>query len=226
MDKLPLPKEFLPTPGEPCLPFKIWITLFENFIFMRDAPKPEVAKMKDEEKNRLLFTLLGLEGVRIFSAQPTASAIATTPHVVFKQAAMDIFQTPVNPFRAYFDFEQRNQASSESTQEFITALRSLMADCEFDGKETRHLAVRLVCGCHNKDTQKKLLALPKVDLDEVVRIMQADETANQSVAAMGGNSDVHKLRRKPPPSKSPPTKLSQQKPHAKNPSTCTHCGRS
>ena len=75
MDKLPLPREFLSHPGEPCLPFKIWITLFENYVYMRDSQRD--TPMTAEDKNRLLFTLLGLEGVRIFSAQPIAKQVAT-----------------------------------------------------------------------------------------------------------------------------------------------------
>ncbi|GFN96935.1 hypothetical protein PoB_002344100 [Plakobranchus ocellatus] len=89
--------------------------------------------------------------------------ISTASHDEFRSAVKSVFQVPVNPFRDYYDLEQKRQGSTESTQDYLTALRSLMADCDFDGRENHHLAVRLVCGCFSHDTQKKLLALPKID---------------------------------------------------------------
>lgn len=233
MADIPIPKEYLPHPGEPVLPYKHWIKVFENFIFMKNT----VRKLGDEEKNRYLFTLLGFEGVRIFSAHPIADKISTAPHAEFKAAVAGLFQQPVNPFRAYYDLEQRKQGAMESTQDFLTALRSLMGDCDFGGREEHHLAIRLVCGCYNKDTQKKLLARPTIDLDEVIRIMQADETAMQSSAAISNvrssnvynvrkHNDHHRQRQHPPRQQrqqlNTPT---GQHGHPNNGLICHNCGR-
>ena len=68
--KMPVPREFLPNPGDPVLPFKHWIRLFENFIFSKNSARKDEEKLTDEEKNRFLFTLLGFEGIR----QPQTSA--------------------------------------------------------------------------------------------------------------------------------------------------------
>ncbi|GFN82895.1 LOW QUALITY PROTEIN: Pol polyprotein [Plakobranchus ocellatus] len=165
---------------------------------MRDAAR--IQPSCDEDKNRLLFNLLGLEDIRIFSAQPMVDRISTVSHDEFRSAVKSVFQVPVNPFRAYYDLEQRRQGGTESTQDYLTALRSLMADCDFDGRENHHLAVRLVCGCFSHETQKKLLALSKIDLDEVVRIMQADESqvSTQAINTTGQHqttwhADLHQL---------------------------------
>ncbi|GFO24484.1 transposon tf2-9 polyprotein [Plakobranchus ocellatus] len=143
--------------------------------------------------------------------------ISTVSHDEFRSAVKNVFQVSVNPFRAYYDLEQRRQVSTESTLDYLTALRSLMADCDFDGFENHHLAVRLVCRCFSHDTQKKLLALPKIDLDEVVRIMQADESASHSQVVIGGRSVIHRLAHKPSP----------QQGNTKQPGTliCTNCDR-
>ncbi|GFO08308.1 hypothetical protein PoB_003481300 [Plakobranchus ocellatus] len=186
---VPLPKEFLPHPGDPILPYKLWIYLFDNYIYMRDAARTQPS----EDNNRLLFNFLGLEGIRIFSAQPIVDRISNASHEEFYSAVRSVFQVPVNPFRAYYDLEQRRQSSTESTQDYLTALRSLMAHCDFDGRENHHLVVRLVCCLFSHETQKKLLALPKIDLDEVVRIMQSDESASHSQVAVGGQSLIHSL---------------------------------
>ena len=190
--KMPVPREFLPNPGDPVLPFKHWIRLFENFIFSKNSARKDEEKLTDEEKNRFLFTLLGFEGIRQFSSLPVCDKIATVTHETFIAAAKELFDAPVNPFKAYYDFESRNQLPQETTQEYLTSLRSLMADCDFGGRENHHLAVRLACGCHNRDTQKKLLALPNVDLELVLRIMKAEELANSSANAISA-TPIHKI---------------------------------
>ncbi|GFN73690.1 transposon tf2-9 polyprotein [Plakobranchus ocellatus] len=142
--------------------------------------------------------------------------ISTASHEEFHYAVRSVFQVQVNPFRAYYDLGQRRQGSTESTQGCLTALRSLMADYNCDGRENHHLAVRLVCDSFNHETQKKLLALPKIDFDEVVRIMPADESASYGEVAIGGESVIHRLVHKP----------SLQQGNTKQPGTliCTNCG--
>ena len=219
MDKVPTPKEFLPHPGNPVLPFKHWIRLFDNYIFMSNASRSDENKMNDEAKNRFLFTLLGFEAIRIFSSTPECDKISSSTHEDFKKAVKELFDTPVNPFKAYYDFENRNQHSHETTQEYLTALRSLMSDCDFAGRENHHLAIRLACGCFNKDTQKKLLALPNVNLDEVLRIMKAEELANESVTAITGQAAVHGTKvghRTKTPRRSQPKSAPSD--------SCTRCG--
>ena len=214
---LPLPKEYLPYPGEPVLPFKLWINVFDNFISLQET------NTSDERKNRFLFNLLGLEGIRIFSAHPIADKMATSTHDAFRSAVVTIFQRPVNPFKAYFDFEQRRQTPTETTSEYITALRSLMSDCDFGGRENHHLAIRLVCGCYNKDTQRKLLACPTIDLDEVIRVMQADETALQSSACIGDTKRVHHVQsRKNKPPVHPQSNAAK---NITNKDVCYNCGK-
>ena len=152
--KMPVPREFLLSPGDPVLPFKHWIRLFENFVFSKNSSRKEAEKLTNEEKNRFLFTLLGFEGIRQFSSLPVCDNIATVTHETFVAAAKELFDAPVNPFKAYYDFESRNQLPQETTQEYLTSLRSLMADCDFGGRENHHLAVRLACGCHNRETEE------------------------------------------------------------------------
>ena len=223
MDKIPYPKEFFPTPGDPVLPFKHWIKLFDNFLYMKNASLPHDNKLTSEDKNRFLFTLLGFEGIRIFTSNPMSNNMSTASHQDFKTSIKEIFDRPVNPFKAYYDFECRNQHSHETTQEYLTALRSLMADCDFGARENHHLAVRLVCGCYNKDTQKKLLALKKVDIDEVLGIMQAEETANQSVSAISRNAVRQIDRQKHDRQREEKKNNTSSTPQTHKP--CSSCGR-
>ena len=192
--------------------------MFDNYVFLK-------GELSDENKNRLLFPLLGLEGIRIFSSNPMCGNIATASHSDFKKALRDIFDVRINPFKAHFDFEGRNQHPAESTQEFLTALRSLMADCDFKGHENHHLAIRMVNGCHNRDTQKKLLVLPAVSLDAVVELMQAEETANLSASAIGRAAAVASVAAVPASTVHRVDKPPRKQQNTQSRKACYNCGR-
>ncbi|GFO19543.1 hypothetical protein PoB_004604800 [Plakobranchus ocellatus] len=100
---VPLRKEFLSHSGDTVLPYKLWICLFDNYIYMRDAARNQPSS--DEDKNRLLINLLGLEGIRIYSAQPMLDRISTASHEEFRSPVRSVFQVPVNPFRVYDDLK-------------------------------------------------------------------------------------------------------------------------
>ncbi len=51
---------------------------------------------------------------------------------------------------AQFEFQNRLQESSESINEYITALRSLAEDCSFVEKHDEWIALQLVAGCRSK----------------------------------------------------------------------------
>ncbi|GFR60580.1 hypothetical protein ElyMa_003535300 [Elysia marginata] len=114
---------------------------------MRDAFRD--SPTTDEQKNRFLYNLLGLQGIRIFSAHPMSDNLSSASHKDFRTAVVTLFQKSVNPFRVYFDFERHRQAPTESTTDLVTVLRSLMSDCDFAGRENHHLAIHIVCGRHN-----------------------------------------------------------------------------
>ncbi len=49
--------------------------------------------------------------------------------------------------------------------------------CKFGDQCDMQISIRLICGCHNRDTQVRLLAMPEEKLDEVVKLMQVEERA-------------------------------------------------
>ncbi|GFS07931.1 hypothetical protein ElyMa_001261600 [Elysia marginata] len=53
------------------------------------------------------------------------------------------------------------------------------------------------CEHRNMEPQKKLLTLSKVDLNEVVRMMQADESASNSQVAIGVSQWSRRFGHKP-----------------------------
>ncbi|GFO48083.1 hypothetical protein PoB_007458800 [Plakobranchus ocellatus] len=69
--------------------------------------------------------------------------ISITNHDEIRSAMKGVFQIQANPFRAYYYFEQRQQGGIETTQDYLAALRSLMAGCDFKGRENYNIAVWL-----------------------------------------------------------------------------------
>lgn len=181
-----MPSPYLEHPGEPNLQFKTWLAVFNDFIDMSDAHLAEESKMSDKQKNAYLFALLGTEGIRIFSTDPAALAKDTTTYANFSKAATEVFGVPVNKIRALYDFQMRTQGATETTMEYLSALRAIAADCEFGALLKNRLAIQLAVGCHQKETQEKLLSEVTVNCDRFVTLMQADESARASSSAIRG----------------------------------------
>ncbi len=183
---MPIPSvdKFLSHPGEPPIPFKRWFKVFGRFLIMLDDGRPAAEKLTDAQRNNYLYMLLGAEGCHIFDANPAADQIDTLPYAQFAAAAQQQFQPAVNEATAYFEFYRRDQAGHESTEEYLTILRGLAADCNFGGSTDKQIAIRMVCGCVNRETQTHLLALDAVELTPVLRMMQAEEKARENAALM------------------------------------------
>jgi hypothetical protein len=184
--RLPLPPTFLEVPGEPSIKWSQWISQVETFFFLTDCNLPDDKQLTRQQKVAYVRSLLGAEGVRIAAAHPVSSKWDDIPYDEFKKELKALFEHPTNPVRAEFEMRKRVQGACESTNDYVTALRTLVADCEINNNEheRRHLAMQLVIGCKADETQKKLLAEPAIDLDRFIAIMRADEAATHTAAAI------------------------------------------
>ncbi len=130
---MPMPEPFLPFAGEPELPFKVWFSLFEQNIEWQDKGKDAAHKLQDADKNSLLFSLLGKEGLRRFASNPIATQIKDKTFAQFLATVKKQFCKPVNLTWAHVEFQRRKQQPGELVSEFLTGLHTLAADCNFDG---------------------------------------------------------------------------------------------
>ena len=177
----PMPDKFWPHSGEqPHLKWDQWKVELDIFFLLLDSSLPVDNKLSNAQKNMYLRNLLGAEGSRMFSAHPQAGTFATATYVDYAAAAKSVFGRPVNAIRAHFDFNMRKQAQHESIQDYLLALRALMADCDFHGQENYSLAIQLATGCYQKDTQTRLLAQQNINLDEFTRIAEAEESSSKT----------------------------------------------
>ena len=231
--KLPVPSidKYLPHPGEPACNFREWYKMFQRFLVAVNDNQPTEAKLTGGQKNNYLYMLLGQEGARIFNANPMAEKIDTANHSEFSAAVVKQFQPIVNQATACFDFYRRDQLASESTDEYLTALRTMMSDCKFEETTETQLAIRLICGCNNRDTQVKLLAMEDVKLNKVVAIMQAEERARANADAMSRSKQSSVAAVTQPRFSRPPMQNRRQNQRPTQAGTsrggneCTRCGR-
>ncbi len=72
---MPMPEHFLPFAGEPELHFRVWFSLFEQYLERQDKGKDAAHKLQDADKDSLLFSLLSKEGLRHFASNPVTMKI-------------------------------------------------------------------------------------------------------------------------------------------------------
>ena len=228
-EKLPVPSinKFLEEPGEPVVNFKHWFSQFQRLLIMINAGRSERAQLTSEQKNNYLMLMLGTEGSRIFSANPAVEQIATMGYDTFSRAVREQFSPKISPYKAYNDFFTRVQGSTESVDEYLTVLRLLAVDCQFPDPENQ-LAIRLVVGCFDPETKRRLLTQEKVDLNTTRNIMLAEEAAKKELSTLSMNPHPQNKiggvqRQTYPNKKNIPYKGSQQRTGATQ-MQCKGCG--
>ncbi len=198
-EKLPVPQitKFHDNPGQPAIPVKQWMSIFDHYLTMTDANR--VNKLTSAEKNSFLYMHLGMEGCRIIQANPVFTRMSTETWGNFRQAVIRQFAPPTNPVKSQYEFMNRRQEPSETIDEFITALRMMAADCEFGDGESERLAMQLIVGCQDTKARQLCLRLLQINLDEIINILRTEEladTANKAVSGGPGTTTVAKLQRK------------------------------
>ena len=88
-------------------------------------------------------SLLGAEGVRTVAAPPVSNKWDTIIYDEFKKELKSLFGRHTNPVRAEFDMRQSMQGLNETVNDYVTALRTFVADCDIQDNiyENRQLAM-------------------------------------------------------------------------------------
>ena len=63
-------------------------------------------------------------------AQPVGATASTSTYAQFCNNVQALFERPVNPVRAEYEFCLQRQGASESVNDYLTALRILYIDCD------------------------------------------------------------------------------------------------
>ena len=197
--QVPLPPTFLEHPGEPCIRWSTWSTQLDNFFALTNLTLSAEQQLTNQTKNTYLAMLLGSEGGRILMAHPVVATASMAMFATFWEAVRRLFECPINPVCADFDFRSRRQGAHKSVSDYLTVLHTLYSSCTLvalenapagaaSAIEEHSIAMQLAIGCYNCQTQAKLLREQTVDLDAFCDIIEADEMARASSTAIHGAS--------------------------------------
>ena len=84
-----------------------------------------------------------------------------------------------------FNFYSRHQQSGESVAQFVDALRSLAATCDFPDREDI-IRDRIAMGVRDRRIQRELLKTPTLTLTQALNIALAEEAAGRDVRVITG----------------------------------------
>ena len=128
------------------------------------------------------------------------------------------------------------QREGESVSTFVTSLKHLASMCQFGAHLNKALRDHLVCGLHNKKTQKKLLT--EHTFDSALKVALSTEAAEKDVAAFsqdgatpinkvdsGNRCDAHPPKRCKPPDKTQGKSLPPGHKSNNSTSECLSCGK-
>ena len=168
---------FLASGPEPPVPWPIWGKSFTNTLHATSADT-----FPDSRKISILIHSLGDEGRRIWYS------ICDNANCAIFDAVLQQLQTHflLKVIAAQFRFCQRCHLPGESIDQFYTALRQLVKDCEFGAMESEMLSDQIVEKVHTHRIQERLLTDPKLTLTtalDTCRAMEKASTMAQSMSA-------------------------------------------
>ncbi|KFD64423.1 hypothetical protein M514_23447 [Trichuris suis] len=164
------PTPFLEHPGEPVIPFRTWIRIFNNYSL---AAFP--AKLCDERKQAILLNSLDVEGQRLFYALPPPE-----PTYEATLRALELFFTQkVNVYAERHRFQSRHQVPNESVDHYIVSLRELVSLCAFGPLEDEMIRDQLVEGTSSSSIRERLLSLCELTLETALTVARQMESAKK-----------------------------------------------
>ncbi|XP_055079713.1 zinc finger protein 850-like [Periophthalmus magnuspinnatus] len=145
------PPNFLPAPGQPCMPWERWLRSFESYIEQLGE-----TKLTDSTKLVLLQNCLGQEGRRILKTLLPGKT--TYPDVIL---ALSVYFSPNQASQMHMlDFNQRAQMSGETAGQFICALDQLLKPSNYQELYEQLLIKQLVEKTNNPRLRQRLLSEP------------------------------------------------------------------
>ncbi|XP_040069533.2 uncharacterized protein LOC115325180, partial [Ixodes scapularis] len=150
-----VPAEFLPTPGEPSMPWQTWKRGFLNHLEATDAED-----FPPKRKRAILLSFLGEEGNRVVEAFNLAGPAVN--------AAQDEFQGLLSALDTHFasaqnvvverrKFAMRVQGPEETVLEYLGALRRLASFCDYGESLESRVAEMFISGIRNAEVQDRLI---------------------------------------------------------------------
>ena len=138
----------------------------------------EANDINDENKKRAtLLAVCGMKTLSILKSLVYPSKPSDTPFKDIVEILSQHFSPKASEIYCRFKFQKRIQRSGESLTDYITDLRRLAEECNFQGTLNERLRDQFVCGITNESIQRSLLSESKLTLEDAISKAHAAETA-------------------------------------------------
>lgn len=170
--------------------------------------KTELKGKSEEEKCSYFLLCIGENAREVhktlaFSTPETSTN--TEGATVWKRTTQELktaFKAYCNP-RKNLTFERhkfntRNQDENETIDQYVTALRTLAATCEFESLHDGLIRDRIVCGIKTQTLKERMLRENDVTLQKAIDICRAAETSRDQLKSLCGGekkNNIDTLRR-------------------------------
>lgn len=168
--------------------WKIFKQTWENYEIIADLSSKEQRYQK-----AMFLHCVGPEALKIYNTF-NLEETAELADIISRFEAHIIGETNITYER--YKFNQRSQKTDESAEQYITALRTLAATCDFcDCMRESLIRDRLVTGIRNADTRKKLLEQRNLTLNQAIDILKsAEASASQTREIDSKSESINRLR--------------------------------
>ncbi|CAC5423835.1 unnamed protein product [Mytilus coruscus] len=149
----------------------------------------------EKEQCRAVLYVIGLEGREIYNTFNFGENEADKLEVLLKKFE-DYCIPKKNVTVIRHRFNTRVQNSSESIDQYLTDLKLIAKNCEFEHLKDGLIRDRIVCGTNSSRAKERLLREDGLTLDKAVGICRADEESRKQMKTLNEEEQVHALRRK------------------------------
>ena len=154
-----------------------WKTWSKAFDFNLVATESDTKS--DKIKTSILLTCIGERGREIyetFEFTNDGDSLKLKP-------VLDQFEAYCNPrsnttINRHKFFTYR-QIEGQTFNNFVTELRTLSAECEFDNLRDSLIKDMIICGVSDRALRERMLREPKIDLKKAIELGQAAEQTKQ-----------------------------------------------
>lgn len=173
----------------------------------------------EKKKAAILLTTIGRETYNILRNLVTPEKPISKSYLELVAVLNEHFDPVPNVTAERYRFNQRKQLDGESIAEFITDLKRLSINCQFDNLEDR-LRDRIVDGVKHEAILKKLLSEPDLTFKKASSIALTMEAATKDAMELRSSqtSSVNKINSNSSNKSQPKASVLQKKP-------CFRCGK-
>ncbi|UYV76016.1 K02A2.6-like [Cordylochernes scorpioides] len=149
---------------------------------------------EDKLKVATLLSIIGKEAYNIFEHLDLSDEQRNNSDEIIN-ALTQHFTPKINIIYERSIFNQTNQETNESIEQYICRLRKLSSTCNYGAMTEEMIRDRLVLGIIDKQTKRQLISDPQLTLQKAIDVCKANESANKQIENLTKNTqeEVNKL---------------------------------